>query len=217
MPKYLVIFIFCWMNAAFGQNSTNSATSVFHAGASHTGVYSGENYSSLGNLKWKFKSQGKIFSSPAISNGIAYIGSADYNLYAVDIKTGKLLWKFTTGGAVHSSAAINGSTVCFGSFDGYYYCLDAKAGTLKWKFKTGGEKLVGTKGLWTMKPHDQYMNDLYDFFLSSPVFSNDNLTVYFGSSDGNMYALNTVNGKLKWTFKTKGLIHTTPALYNGKL
>ena len=168
-------------------------------------------------MKWKFKSQGKIFSSPAISNNIVYIGSADHSLYAIDIKKGKQIWKFTTGGAVHSSPAVNGNVVCFGSFDGYYYALNAKTGTLIWKFKTGGEKLVGAKSLWTMKPHDQYMNDLYDFFLSSPVFSNDNTSVYFGSSDGNMYALNAATGKLKWTFKTKGLIHTTPALYNGKL
>jgi outer membrane protein assembly factor BamB len=217
MPKYLVIFVFCWMNIASGQSHSNSITSVFHGGAAHTGVYPGENYNSIGSLKWKFKSQGKIFSSPAVFNGIAYIGSADHNLYAIDVKTGKQLWKFTTGGAVHSSPAVNGNILCFGSFDGYYYSLNAKTGTLIWKFKTGGEKLVGAKSLWTMKPHDQYMNDLYDFFLSSPIFSGNNLTVYFGSSDGNVYALNVTNGKLKWAFKTKGLIHTTPALYNGKL
>jgi outer membrane protein assembly factor BamB len=217
MPKYLLVFIFCWMNIAFGQNNSNSVTSAFHGGAAHTGVYAAEGYSSIGSLKWKFKSQGKIFSSPAISNNIAYIGSADHNLYAIDIKTGKLLWKFTTGGAVHSSPAVNGYMVCFGSFDGYYYALNAKSGTLIWKFKTGGEKLVGAKSLWTMKPHDQYMNDLYDFFLSSPIFNNANSTVYFGSSDGNMYAVNASSGKLKWAFKTKSLIHTTPTLYNGKL
>jgi outer membrane protein assembly factor BamB len=217
MPKYLVIFIFCWMNIACGQSNSNSAATVFHAGATHIGVYPGESYRSFGSLRWKFKTQGKIFSSPALSNGIAYIGSADHNLYAIDIKTGKQLWIFTTGGAVHSSPAVNGDIVCFGSFDGHYYAVNAKTGALFWKFKTGGEKLVGAKSLWTMKPHDQYMDDQYDFFLSSPIFSNDNLAVYFGSSDGNIYALDAASGKLKWTFETKGIIHTTPALYNGML
>jgi outer membrane protein assembly factor BamB len=199
--------------------STNDQPSEFHGNEKHTGTYTGENYTSFGNLKWKFKSQGKIFSSPAVSNDIAYIGSEDHNLYAIDVKTGKALWQYHTGGAVNSSPAVFGNKVCFGSFDGNYYALNAKTGALLWKFKTGGEKKVGAKGLWTMKPHDQYMEDLYDFWLSSPMFGKESngQTVYFGSSDGNLYALNTANGKLRWAFKTNGLIHTTPALYNGKV
>jgi outer membrane protein assembly factor BamB len=97
--------------------------------------------------------------------------------------------------------------------------LNAKTGKLNWKFKTGGERKVGAKGLWTMKPLNKYMDDLYDFFLSSPVFSDDadNPTVYFGSSDGKFYALDAGTGRLKWVFKTNGIIHSSPALYNGKV
>ena len=100
----------------------------------------------------------KYFRLPAISDGVAYIGSEDHNLYAINIKTGKqLCWKFTTGGAVSSSPAVHNRRVCVGSFDGNdYYMLDAKTGSLVWKFKTYGEKKVGAKGLWTMKPHDEY-------------------------------------------------------------
>lgn len=207
------------LNNAFGQTGLKSQLSEFHANEKHTGIYGSENYTSFGSLKWKFKSHGKIFSSPAVNNGMVYIGSEDHNLYAIDQKTGEQLWKYTTGGAVHSSPAVYNNMVCFGSFDGNYYMLNAKTGSLIWKFKTGGEKKVGAKGLWTMKPQDQYMNDLYDFFLSSPIFNKDgnDLIIYFGSSDGNLYALNAINGKLKFTFKTNGLIHTSPALYNGKL
>jgi len=217
MSKYFAIFVLCCANIALGQSHSNSATTVFHGGNTHTGVYPGQSFGTIGGIKWKFKSDGKIFSSPAIAGNVAYIGSGDHNLYAINITTGKQLWKFATGGAVHSSPTVNGNLVCFGSFDGYYYALNAKTGSLLWKFKTDGEKLVGAKGLWTMKPHEQYMDDLYDFFLSSPVFDSNGQTVYFGSSDGNMYAINAATGKLKWAFKTNGLIHTSPALYNGKL
>jgi outer membrane protein assembly factor BamB len=190
---------------------------TFHADVKHTGVYTTKNYSAFGDLKWKFKTNGKVFSSPAISNGIAYIGSEDHSLYAIDTKTGKKIWEFCTGGAVHSSPSVNKNVVCFGSYDGYYYALNARTGKLLWKFKTGGEKKVGAKGLWTMQPKDEYMDDLYDFFLSSPIFSANASTVYFGSSDGKLYAVSAATGKLKWSFKTNGLIHTTPALHNGKL
>ena len=76
---------------------------------------------------------------------------------------------------------------------------------------------MGAYGLWTMKPADMYMEDLFDFFLSSPVVdaSNKNATVYFGSSDGNLYALDAATGALKCKFKTNGIIHTSPAIYNG--
>jgi outer membrane protein assembly factor BamB len=192
-------------------------TATFHANVKHTGVYTTKNYSTFAGLKWKFKTDGKIFSSPAVSGSIAYIGSGDNSFYAIDIKTGKLVWKFCTGGAVHSSPSVSNGKVCFGSYDGYIYTLNAITGKLLWKFKTDGEKSVGAKGLWTMQPADKYMDDMYDFFLSSPVFSADGSTLYFGSSDGKLYAVNTVTGKLKWQFKTKGLIHTTPALHKGNL
>jgi outer membrane protein assembly factor BamB len=215
MSKYLLVIAFLWANYVNAQ----SERAMFLASGAHQGVYSATNYTSLGDVKWKLKTAGKIFSSPAVYHDAVYIGSEDHYLYAVNKTTGKLLWKFKTGGAVHSSPAVYKNVVYFGSYDGFYYALDAVTGNLKWKFKTGGEKKVGSKGLWTMKPDEMYMDDLYDFFLSSPVLSlNDHdLTLYFGSSDGNLYALNALTGKKKWAFKTGGLIHTSPALYQGKI
>jgi outer membrane protein assembly factor BamB len=36
-----------------------------------------------GTLRWKFKTDGLVISSPTIKNGIVYIGSADHNVYAL--------------------------------------------------------------------------------------------------------------------------------------
>jgi outer membrane protein assembly factor BamB len=54
-----------------------------------------------------------------------------------------------------------------------------------------------------MKPADLYMEDLFDFFLSSPVIGDQGSSplLYFGSSDGNLYALDAKTGLLKWKFK----------------
>ena len=219
MPKYFLIIIFLWANYANAQPEQKTEYAMFQASSTHQGVYPSSNYTSLGDVKWKLQTGSKIFSSPAVYRNNVYIGSEDHNLYAIDKTTGKLLWKFKTGGAVHSSPAVYKNVVYFGSYDGFYYALNATTGKLKWKFKTGGEKKVGSKGLWTMKPGTMYMDDLYDFFLSSPVLdlNNRGLSIYFGSSDGNLYALNAITGKKKWAFKTNGLIHTSPALYQGKV
>lgn len=219
MFKYFFVILFLWANYACAQSNTQSQLSMFQGSPAHTGTYPASNYNSLGNLKWKLKTAGKVFSSPIVYHSAVYIGSEDHHLYAIDKITGKLLWKFETGGAVHSSPAIYKNVVYFGSYDGFYYAVNAVTGKLKWKFHTGGEKKVGAKGLWTMKPASQYMDDQYDFFLSSPVLGVEGKapTLYFGSSDGNLYALNALTGKKKWAFKTKGLIHTSPALYRGNL
>lgn len=60
------------------------------------------------------------------------------------------------------------------------------------------------------------MEDLYDFFISSPVLDRNNnyKSLYIGSGDGNLYSIDTETGDLIWKFKTGGVIHTTPAIYN---
>jgi eukaryotic-like serine/threonine-protein kinase len=192
--------------------------SMFCGNPAHTNVYV-DSHSGLAALKWKFKTDGKLFGSAAVYNGIVYIGSEDHNLYAVNEKSGKLLWKYTTGGAIHSSPAVYRDMIYFGSFDGNYYAVNASTGKFVWKFKTGGEKKVGSRGLWTMKPQNQYMDDPFDFFLSSPVINKDDKEpiVYFGSSDGNLYAVDALTGKKKWSFKTNGIVHSSSALYEGKV
>jgi hypothetical protein len=41
--------------------------------------------------------------------------------------------------------------------------------------------------------------------------------VYFGSSDGNVYALEAATGAMKWKFKTGDVVLSSPALADGTL
>jgi len=41
--------------------------------------------------------------------------------------------------------------------------------------------------------------------------------VYFGSGDGNVYALDAATGTLKWKFKTGDVVHASPAISDGTL
>lgn len=91
-----------------------------------------------GSLIWKFKTDGDIFSSPAVAESLVYIGSNDYFMYAVDQATGQLRWKFETGGAVHSSPIAVGDKLFFGSYDGNFYVLDRFSGSLLWNYHTKG-------------------------------------------------------------------------------
>jgi outer membrane protein assembly factor BamB len=206
------LFFIANNNGVFAQLEKNKTISAFQ-----NRVFNDAKYKPLGKQKWAFKTNGKIFSSPIVQNGIVYIGSEDGFLYAIEEQSGKIRWKFKTGGAVHSSPAIFKNTVYIGSFDGYYYAIDTKTARLKWKFKTGGEHWFGEKNSLGTKPID--MADLWGFFLSSPVVNPDekNPSVYFGSSDGNVYALHAGTGALKWKFKTDDAIHCTPVLYKNSV
>ena len=71
---------------------------MFRANLERTGEYADGGPRKLMELVWKFKTEGKVFSSPAVSSGVVYFGSLDNRLYAVDTKTGQEKWRFRTKG-----------------------------------------------------------------------------------------------------------------------
>lgn len=174
---------------------------------------------SFDDLEWTFTSKGKIFSSPVVHQGKVLFGSGDSTLYALDVTNGRQVWAFKTRGAVHSSPALYDNNVYVGSMDGHYYCVDTNTGKELWRFKTGGEHWPGGKGYFGWKPDNKYLDDPWDYFLSTPLIekSADSVTVYFGSSDKHVYAVDALSGKLRWKFKTEGIVHTTPAVHDGIL
>jgi outer membrane protein assembly factor BamB len=143
------------------------------------------------------------------------VGSTDGNLYAVDLASGTQKWKIFTGVRVTSSPAVENGVVYFGSYSGRFYAVDAATGTLKWKFQTEGEKRFAGKHLHGSEPAAESMPDPFDFYLSSPALWGG--AVYFGSGDGNVYALDAATGALKWKFHTGDVVHASPAISDGTL
>ena len=62
-------------------------------------------------------------SSPEVTDGVVYVGSDDWFIYALDASTGGLLWSYKTGGNVHSAPTVVGDVVYFGSWDDSIYAL----------------------------------------------------------------------------------------------
>jgi len=185
---------------------------MFRGGPAHPGVYE-STAPGLSALKWKFKTNGKIFSTPAVAGGLVYFGSSDHNLYAVRIADGSLAWKFRTGQGVNSSPAVDNGLVYFTSLDGNFYAVNAETGEVKWKFATEGERRFTANGIHGIQPVTESMPDPFDVFLSSPTLSGG--MVYFGSGDHNVYALDAKTGTLQWKFATGDVVHATPAVADG--
>ena len=81
-------------------------------------------------LKWKKSAYpNNPLSSPAVVNGVVYIGSGDGNVYALDASTGATLWSYDTGDPAQSSPAVVNGVVYINSFrdsnNGNVYALNA--------------------------------------------------------------------------------------------
>jgi eukaryotic-like serine/threonine-protein kinase len=207
--KYLVaLFCACISYPAFSQPLAS-----FRGDAQHSGIYLQPGVPALHGVKWKFKTGAAVISTPAIADGTAYFGSNDHYLYAVNLADGAQRWKFKTGGRVASSPAVYQDRVYFGSYDGNVYSVDAKTGVQRWKFASEGERRFSGRHLHGADPAGETMPDPFDFYLSSPAVVED--TVYVGSGDGNIYALDASSGALRWKFRTGNVVHASPAVANG--
>lgn len=191
------------------------ALSMFRGNLQHTGVYEASGVPNFHGLKWQFHTGGSVVSSPILSAGTLYVGSADHKLYALDSASGALKWSFQTNGRNPSSPAISGGIVYFESYDSYVYAVDATTGHLIWKFKTEGERRFAATHLHGFEPAAETMPDPFDSFLSSPAVWNG--AVYLGSGDGNVYALDAKSGHLIWKVKTGDVVHASPAVDGGTI
>ncbi len=142
-----------------------------------------------------------VHASPAIANGILFIGSWDSYFYALDASTGKEKWRFKTGEdpeiynqvGIQSSAAVMDGVVYFGCRDSNFYALDAATGQKIWAFNN--------KGSWV---------------ITSPAV--EDRRVYFATSDsGLLYALDAKSGTPVFSLKYKWPMFSSPALAGGML
>jgi eukaryotic-like serine/threonine-protein kinase len=136
--------------------------------------------------RWTFKTEDEIRSGPAVYRDIAYIGSYDTNIWAVNLEDGSFKWKFATNGGIASSPVIdeNNRLVMFGSEDFTFHAVDCHNGRISWSYTTN------------------------DRIRSMARVAHDH--VFFGSDDGRVYALAATNGRYLWEFDMGAPVRTRP-------
>ena len=212
MRTYSIVLAGAALASLIAPAAPRAQTAMFRGGPDHTGVYA-STPPSLQTLVWKFETGGRVISSPLVVGDAVYVGSADGSLYAVDRATGAQRWKFETQGPVNSSPAYHDGLVYAGSLDGNFYAVDAATGTVRWTFATKGERRFTAPGIHGAIPRTERMPDPFDVFLSSPAVAGN--TVYFGSGDQHVYALDAATGALRWSFATGDVVHASPAVVDG--
>ena len=191
--------------ATLAAAGATAQTAMFRGTPAHSGVYDSRGPARL-DLKWRFKTAGKVRSSPAVVDGAVVFGSEDGHLYCLNAADGALRWKFFTGGDVSSSPAVAAGAVFFTGGDGQLYALDFETGKIRWVVKTGEPRpWLYAKG----------KIQTWDYWLPSPVIADGML--YSGALDGRVRAVDPRNGAIKWQFDTGGTIRSTPAVLGGVL
>ena len=181
-------------------------TALHQAHNTNESIVSDTNAAAL-KIAWSATTGGIVNSSPAVANGVIFVGSSNGSLYAYDFRCASAgqscspRWTATTGGAIDSSPAAVGTVVYVGSSDGklYAYSINCATGgatcTPLWTATTGGP------------------------IHSSPAV--DAGVVYVGSDDGKLYAfaVGCATGGAScsplWTATTGGAIASSPAVGPG--
>lgn len=166
-----------------------------------------------GNEKWKFETGSWVESSPAVVDGVVYFGSNDGYLYALNAENGDKIWSFKTKYAIRSSPAISGDVVYFGSDDGFLYALKSKTGKQLWRYKTRGlvqgSPVVANGIVYVCAGNALYTLDAYSgrfrmhfetYYNSDSSPAIEGTTVYFGNSDGILYAVSGNARSWPWEF-----------------
>jgi outer membrane protein assembly factor BamB len=134
---------------------------------------------------WKFNC-GALHSKPVIHDSIAYFGSTDKNLYAVNIKNGAELWHYSAD-SCNSFPAVKDSIVVFEAKN-KLYALHALTGKFLWGFSTNPEAILSV--------------GFTDYHHSSPVIKDT--IVIFCDQSGYINGINLRSGKLEYQYLTDG-------------
>ncbi|MEE9116493.1 MAG: PQQ-binding-like beta-propeller repeat protein, partial [Thermoplasmata archaeon] len=182
-----------------------------------------------GEKIWQYETESVYHSSPAIHDGVLYIGLAGrsvrdgsafdppYGVVSLNALNGSFLWQFEATGSVLSSPVVHEGIVYFTSKDGYLYSVNSN-GELNWRVQIqestsspailDGRLYVGTGVDWAnpgkLVVYKLDGSFLWDYEVSGPVQSSPVIAdgnVYFATNEleGKVLCLDATTGELVWS------------------
>lgn len=164
------------------------ANPMYRGAPDHSGILPGPGIDGNPYRVWRYDTGGDLRSTPAISGAVAYFGTRNGYLVALDLLTHRPKWSFDLGGyPVRSSPALADRTVYLAN--GFsVFAVDADTGRQRWKVAI------------------DYAGE------SSPTVVEG--IVYVASKKNRLYALDAATGEQHWSYKTNGLIFGSPSVVN---
>src|ERR1044072_7484008 len=214
---------------------------MYHGDPAHTGFVSDSNLNTAtvasSNFQTLFTLQlgGPILSVPAVSDGFAYVGIANYHaaeggnggaLHKIDIVKGTIIKTFTwdlgnDNEDIHSFTGMGctpmlfNDRVYFGAFNGKFYCLNQDTLEQEWVTDLRNEDLAHNQPI----TNNNGVGAGYpaSVIWTSPVVSADGTKLYVGCGEGEnpllysfVFCLDTTSGKVNWIYCTNQFVVDVP-------
>jgi outer membrane protein assembly factor BamB len=185
-----------------------------------------------GKLRWKYETEGEVmgganvFKNPEGKDYVV-IGSYDFFLHCIDVETGKAKWKYETDNNVNGAASIADGKVYFGGCDGYVHSVSVSTGEKIDSIEAGqyiANSIVVDAGIayvanyanevaaYDLKERKQkwvYSERMFEYFASPSVWKD---AVFTASRDKYLYRNDRKTGELKWEFKARKPIDSSPVV-----
>lgn len=140
-----------------------------------------------GEVKWRYKLTGQLKSSPLVKDNTVYLVSDRGHLHAINVNNGKLIWRFPfKNSSIVKSIAYGDNKLYIADAKNTLYAFDLNNLEILWKYRT-------------YRP------------ISTPIATHD--FVYFGGGNKQLTIIDAHRGTYKWSFRTKGEIVGSPAIY----
>jgi len=196
-------------------------------------------------IKWSHDTDGQIWGSPVVADGVLYVPSYDRHLYALDATTGDEIWRYRTGAIMDGTPAVSGGIVYFGSFDETLYAVDAHTGRERWSYDAGGivrssptvddgTLYVGSgcRVLNCQEHREPGLEDIgyvlaldaetgeqeWRYEAGGGVLSTSAVvggSIYLGCSDRRVYSIDASTGEVEWDFETGNWVWSSPTVVGG--
>ena len=120
---------------------------------------------------------GQLWTTPTVVDGVAYFGDLSHRVYAVSIADCRLVWNAPAelGGAIVAPPVVVGDKLYLGAFDRVFYGVDRATGAVEELFEADGWFWAGA--------------------------ATDGRRVYVPSLDGTLYAYDTRDRDVIWTYR----------------
>jgi len=186
-----------------------------------------------GKRLWDYKTGGRIDAVPRIEGEVAYVGSSDGGLYALELATGKLIWRYDAQEEVGTTPVVAGGLVLFMTLQDSLIAVDAKSGTWKWHhrresregFTILGAAPVLVSGALALGAYSDGTVAALDLktgtvkwerritpsgdFMDVDALWLQGSRLYAASYSGGIYALDVQSGQQEWELKAQGACRLT--------
>lgn len=145
-----------------------------------------------GKERWKFKTDGPIYGSPAVASGKTFLVGCDSQMHVIDVDKGKELGAVNLEGQTGGTAGVLGDVLYVGTMKNEVKAIDWKKGTVVWTYA-----------------------DSKQAFYSSPAVTSKYVVI--GSRDKMLHCIDRAKGTGVWTFATGNRVDSSPVIVGSRV